>query len=57
MLSLRVHRVSPIGKTKMNKILSVIAMLAMVMTQVVNAASDDATFLETVTHGYADSIC
>jgi pimeloyl-ACP methyl ester carboxylesterase len=39
----------------MNKILTAIAMLAMVMTQVVNAASDDATFLETVKHGYADS--
>lgn len=39
----------------MKKVFIVLAMLAMAMTQVVNAASDDADFLETVKHGYADS--
>jgi pimeloyl-ACP methyl ester carboxylesterase len=39
----------------MKKTLVFLAMLAVAMIQAVNAASDDATFLETVKHGYADS--
>jgi pimeloyl-ACP methyl ester carboxylesterase len=39
----------------MKKILGVLAALAIATTQIVNAASDDAVFLEAVKHGYADS--
>jgi pimeloyl-ACP methyl ester carboxylesterase len=39
----------------MKTALIVLIALAITMAQVVNAASDDAVFLETVKHGYADS--
>jgi pimeloyl-ACP methyl ester carboxylesterase len=45
----------PRGKSAMKTALIVFITIAITMAQVVNAASDDAIFLETVKHGYVDS--